>query len=107
MFQMSHPLRTDVETVEQLFGGLAVRIERIVSSGQRTAEGEWLDQEWDEWVALLEGTARLSFKDGTKISLNPGDWIVLPAHQRHRVEETSSSPPCIWIAVHVKPAALL
>jgi cupin 2 domain-containing protein len=107
IFEMPHPLRADVENVERLFGGPAVRIERIVSTGQRTPGGEWFDQEWDEWVALLEGTARLSLDDGTRIQMKAGDWIVLPAHQRHRVEETSSSPPCIWIAVHAKPVAPL
>lgn len=107
LFAMAHPLRADVETMEQLLGGPAVRIERIVSTGQRTAVGEWFDQEWDEWVALLGGAARLTLDDGTKIRMQPGDWILLPAHQRHRVEETSTSPPCVWIAVHVKPEALL
>lgn len=106
LFELPHPFRADLETKEHVLGGPAVRIERIVSTGQRTAEGEWFDQEWDEWVALLGGTARLSLADGTQIRMKPGDWMVLPAHRRHRVEETSSSPPCIWIAVHVNPAAL-
>jgi hypothetical protein len=50
------------ETFEQLAGGAAVRIERIVSFGQRSAEGFWFDQADDEWVVVLEGSAGLRFE---------------------------------------------
>ena len=36
-----------------------VRIERIVSTGQATPEGEWYDQAQDEFVLLVAGAARL------------------------------------------------
>jgi cupin 2 domain-containing protein len=50
----------------ELFEPLAhkgtVRIERILSHGQATPEGEWYDQDQDEWVLLLAGGAGLLFE---------------------------------------------
>ena len=77
-------------------GGLLV--ERIVSYGHATPEGTWYDQERDEWVAVLEGEARLRYEDGKEVALGRGDHVFLPRHVRHRVAYTSS--PCIWLAVH-------
>ena len=77
-------------------GGLLV--ERIVSYGHTTPEGEWYDQERDEWVVVLEGEAKLSFEDGREVFLCRGDHVVIHRHVRHRVVHTSS--PCIWLAVH-------
>jgi cupin 2 domain-containing protein len=77
-----------------------VLVERIVSAGQATPPGEWLEQERDEWVALLQGEAELGFADGSGVALGPGDSILIPARTEHRVERTSSHPPCIWLAVH-------
>ena len=47
------------EWMENLFGVVGARVERIVSSGQATPAGEWLSQDWTEWVALLSGAAGL------------------------------------------------
>lgn len=63
--------------------------------------GEWYDQERDEWVILLRGTAELRARDN-RIELNQGDYLYIPAHQKHRVEYTSSDPACIWLAIHFK-----
>jgi cupin 2 domain-containing protein len=104
LLEIPRTLRAGIETAEDLLGRPGVRIERIISTGQRTAAGEWYDQAWDEWVALIQGTALLSFADGTLRRLGPGDWMFLPAHHRHRVEETSASPACIWLAIHVQPS---
>lgn len=92
------------EVFENLLDHPGARIERIVSAGQRTPEGEWYDQAGDEWVALLTGSATLRFEEGARVELAPGDWLLLPAHARHRVEATSEQPPCIWLAVHLPPA---
>jgi len=79
------------------------RIERIVSAGQRTPDGEWYDQAGDEWVVLIQGEAELSFADGRRLCMMPGDHVLIPAHVRHRVENTSTQPPSVWLAVHVDP----
>ena len=86
-----------------LFDRPAARLERIVSTGQSTPPGTWYDQPGDEWVALLAGRATLRFEDGGLVELAPGDWLLIPAHERHRVEATSAEPPCVWLAVHAAP----
>ncbi len=75
-------------------------VERIVSTGQSTPPGEWLEGDRDEWVVLLQGAAEIGFADGTRTRLAPGDYVLLPAGLRHRVERTSVEPACIWLAVH-------
>lgn len=99
-------LTPEAEQFQTLLESAGVRIERILSTGQTTAPGEWYDQEGDEWVTLLQGEAVLSFADGTRLRLAAGDYLSIPARQRHRVEYTSDEPPCIWLAVHIpRPAA--
>ncbi len=88
------------ESFEPLASSSQVLVERIISTGQTTPAGEWYDQERDEWVILLQGQARLSFGSGSQIHLQTGDYLLIPAHHRHRVEYTSTEPPCIWLAIH-------
>jgi cupin 2 domain-containing protein len=90
------------ELVEQVAVGEGVAIERIVSAGQATPAGEWLEQERDEWVVLLEGEAELAYEDGSRLRLGSGDHVLIPAGERHRVEWTRTEPPCIWLAVHAQ-----
>lgn len=76
-------------------------IERIVSEGQATTEGEWYDQAWDEWVILLSGSAGLLFRgDSASQILNPGDYVMIPAGCKHRVEWTDPDQKTVWLAVH-------
>ena len=81
-------------------GGGGILLERIVSTGQATPRGAWLEQERDEWVALLDGVAELAFEDGSHLRLVPGDHVLIRAGERHRVEWTRPDPPCVWLAVH-------
>lgn len=92
------------ERFESLVSTDNILIERIISTGQVTPTGEWYDQEQDEWVILLQGEASLAYADGKQIKLTAGDYLFIPAHQKHRVEYTSSEPPCIWLAVHGNPS---
>ena len=82
-----------------------LRIERIVSTGRVIPEGQWYDQETDEWVLLVEGAARLRIEGESEDRLlAEGDWILLPAHCRHRVTWTRTElPPTVWLAVHFVP----
>ncbi|MBK8896232.1 MAG: cupin domain-containing protein [Candidatus Competibacteraceae bacterium] len=90
------------EQFDELLHTESCRLERIVSSGQATPAGEWYDQAWDEWVVLLQGQAALLFagEDAPRL-LNPGDYVYIPAHYRHRVEQTSETPPAVWLALHL------
>lgn len=99
LYTLPTPL-PDEERAEPLNAGTDVLIERIISSGQTSPPGFWYDQDRDEWVALLQGEAVLAFADGRRVSLAAGDWLLIPAHEKHRVEHTSAAPPCIWLAVH-------
>lgn len=92
----------DQEIFEALVPDQGVLIERIISSGQATPENQWFDQERDEWVVLLQGEAEIGWENGRHLKLLAGDWLLIPAHDRHRVLGTSSDPPCIWLAVHAK-----
>jgi len=94
------------ELPEELFAILAenksTRIERIVSDGHASPEGFWYDQERDEWVLLVSGSAVLSIETETgigQLQMNPGDHLLIPAHRRHRVEATSVTEKTIWLAV--------
>ncbi len=87
-----------VEHFETITRGQNVRIERIVSNGNTTPEGEWYDQSQTEWVIVLEGSGSIEFEEGRSVTLNKGDHLRIEKHERHRV--TLTSPNTIWLAVH-------
>ena len=80
-----------------------VQIERIVSAGRASPPGFWYDQAWDEWVIVLAGSARLRFEDeaGAR-QFGPGDYVLIPAHARHRIDWTSPDQPTVWLAMHFR-----
>ena len=75
-------------------------VERIVSHGSASPPGFWYDQPDDEWVMVVTGSAELAFDDDSRMSMQPGDWVTIPAHRRHRVESTT--PDTVWLAVHLR-----
>jgi len=77
-----------------------VRIERIVSHGHVTHVGSWLDQDQHEWVIVLKGAARIRFEGEEPFEMKPGDFVNIPAHQRHLVEWTMPDEVTVWLAVH-------
>ena len=92
------------ELFETLLEGETFKLERIVSLGHATPEGQWYDQARDEWVALLCGAAKLEFEDKRElVALNPGDFMLLPARRRHRVAWTDPDQPTVWLALHYNP----
>jgi cupin 2 domain-containing protein len=77
-----------------------LKIERIVSMGQESPPGFWYDQPWAEWVVVLAGSAGLRFEDEAEVKvLSEGDYILIPARVKHRVEWTCKDPATIWLAV--------
>ncbi|MDP4014296.1 MAG: cupin domain-containing protein [Candidatus Nanopelagicales bacterium] len=87
------------EHVEVLLAGTGWRLERIISRGQTTPEGQWYDQEEDEWVAVLAGSARLEVAGQVDLELGAGDAVLLPAHRRHRVSWTDETQATVWVAL--------
>jgi cupin 2 domain-containing protein len=89
------------EEFTELLAAEGLRIERIVSTGQASPPGFWYDQVRAEWVLVLSGTAGLLFEDEqTPRELKRGDYLLVPAGRRHRVEWTDATQPTIWLAVH-------
>ena len=89
------------ELIDPIVSATDLRIERIVSTGQATPAGEWLDQDRDEWVVVLRGEAALRFEDeASERVMKPGDWVLIPARRRHRVTRTAAAEPTVWLAVH-------
>jgi cupin 2 domain-containing protein len=78
-----------------------VKIERIISEAHSSPPGFWYDQEKNEWVMLLRGSAGILFEGSDETTvLKPGDWINIPAHHKHRVEWTDPKEKTIWLVVH-------
>ena len=77
-----------------------VKIERIVSHSHASPEDFWYDQDGDEWVMILTGSATLEFAGGEVIEMGAGDYLTIPRHLKHRVARTSQET--IWLAVHLK-----
>ena len=89
------------EVLETILQTQQFKIERIISHGHDTAEGEWYDQDKNEWVLVLKGNAGLLFEgDDETVTMKTGDFINIPAHRKHRVEWTDPEEKTIWLAIH-------
>ncbi len=89
------------EVFETLLQTQQFKIEKIISQGHATAKAEWYDQDKNEWVLVLKGNAGLQFEGNDKtVVLKTGDYINIPAHQKHRVEWTEPEEKTIWLAIH-------
>jgi cupin 2 domain-containing protein len=88
------------EQIVELLSAQNVRIERIVSTGHATALDEWYNQDRSEWVLLLAGSAGLIFEgESEPLLLEPGSYVHIAAHVRHRVAWTDPLIPTIWLAI--------
>ncbi len=90
------------EVFEIIFNNEYLKIERITSKGQKSPNGFWYDQDWAEWVLLLQGNAEIEFKDEGITKMNPGDYIYIPPNKKHRVNYTNPDIETIWLAIIVK-----
>lgn len=77
-------------------------IEKIISAGQITEEDIWLEEDKDEFVVLLQGESEIKYFDGKVFKMKSGDYLLIPANTKHRVNYTSSEPKCIWLAIYIK-----
>jgi cupin 2 domain-containing protein len=82
------PRQADQELFTELLCRNGVRIERIVSTGQFTPTDKPYNQEDDEWVLLLSGSAGLWIEGEGDRDLRPGDHVLIPAYRPHRVRWT-------------------
>ena len=80
-----------------------LRVERIVSQGHASPPGFWYDQDENELVILLEGSAAVQFGDNNEpVELRRGSYLNIPAHARHRVVWTDRNQQTIWLAIHYR-----
>ena len=97
------PAELPDELFEEIIAGNEFRMERIISYNHHSPEGFWYDQDENELVLLLQGSAGLSFEGADKsVVLRPADYIVIPKHLRHRVEWTDPDQKTVWLALFYK-----
>lgn len=89
-------LKTGEEHFETLLEHKKVTIQKILSKDLHN--GAWYEQDNDEWVVLLEGSAVVEYETRVQ-ELKAGDTLFIPRGLRHRVKETSSD--ALWLAVHI------
>ena len=61
------PAELEEELFQELISKDGFKIERIISKGHITGDGEWYDQKSDEWVMVLRGEAVLEFEKGEDV----------------------------------------
>ncbi len=82
----------------EIFKNEHIRVEKIVSNGQKSPDGFWYEQSESEYILLLSGSAILEFED-FEIELKAGDCLNIDALLKHRVKYTSHDEPTLWFAV--------
>lgn len=87
------------EIIEEILNTDNIRIERIISDGQTSPDEFWYEQKENEWLIILEGDAILEYQDSQEKKLKKGDYVYIPAMQKHRVKEISQTQKTIWLAV--------
>ena len=103
LFAVPVNVAAEDEQFDKLLSGSAFRVDRIVSMGQASPPGFWYDQDDNEWVALLSGSAEIQFEDEPQPRrMAPGDWVDIKAHRRHRVNRTDPTQPTVWLAIHYR-----
>jgi cupin 2 domain-containing protein len=100
IFELDESLTDGEESFETLLESGNVLLEKITTYGKLKSPGKWYDQDRDEWVMLLQGNATIEFVPDDTLELQKGDFILIPAHKKHRVTKTSHNPDCIWLALH-------
>lgn len=93
------PSNIPEEIIETLIDSDGRKVERIISKGHVSPKDFWYDQDKNEFVILLKGSAKLLFENDEQIILSAGDYINIPAHKIHRVEWTDSKIETIWFAI--------
>lgn len=94
------PIGASEEQIKVLAESKGMVIERIVSHGH--VSSKWYDQAETEFCSVLRGAADLLFEGARPVRMNPGDWVIIPPHAKHKVSWTLESEPTIWIAVKWK-----
>ncbi len=93
------PGNTSKEVFEDIVSADGVRIERIISNGHSSPDSGWYDQDENEWVMVIKGSARLVFEGDQEVLLCEGDYLNIPRHTKHKVAWTDPDNITVWLAV--------
>lgn len=88
------------EVIQEFFKHKNIRLEKIVSNQSSSPDDFLYDQEEDEWLIVLQGSATLLVED-KKVFLKSGDSYFLRKHQKHKVLETSAEGKTVWLACFI------
>jgi cupin 2 domain-containing protein len=95
------PAELPEEFFDTICSTACVKIERIVSKGHASPKDFWYDQDWNEFVLVVQGSAGVKFEgEDDLVVLKAGDYLNISPHVKHRVGWTDSSCETIWLAVH-------
>jgi cupin 2 domain-containing protein len=95
------PTRLPEELATTILQAGSFRIERIISQGHASPPGFWYDQDDNEWVVVLEGSAAVEFEGRAEaVVLQRGSHLNIPARVRHRVAWTDPQGKTVWLAIH-------
>ncbi len=95
----SLPKNLKNEVFETIIKNDNIELERIISKGHKSPENSWYNQDKNEWVMVVSGSAILTFEDKEDVSLNAGDYITIPAFQKHKVSWTDPDVETVWLAL--------
>jgi cupin 2 domain-containing protein len=91
------------ELCTTILAAKGLRVERIVSQGHASPPGFWYEQDENELVVVLEGSAAVQFDgDAEPVELRHGSFLNIPAHTRHRLVWTDPSEKTVWLAIHYR-----
>ena len=93
------PSTVNEELVSEILVSSHIRIEKIVSKGHTSPPAGWYDQKENEWVMVLQGSGTLIFENGTEVCLGKGDYLNIPAHEKHKVSWTDPNQLTVWLAL--------
>lgn len=88
------------EAVYQAMKSKNVRVE-LIRSGYSETPSKIYDQDENEFVMIIDGSAELFFEEGNQtIQMLANDFVNIPAHSRHRVNKVRKDT--YWLAVFYK-----
>jgi cupin 2 domain-containing protein len=91
------------ELFTPLLQGSSLRVERIVSHGHASPPGFWYNQDDNEWVLVVAGSATIEFEGQPEpVQLRRGSYLKIPAHAKHRVTWTDPNEKTVWLAIHYR-----
>ena len=94
------PQKFEKEIIQEILKTDKFSVERIISECHSSPKDYWYDQETNEFVLLISGSAGIMFEDKELKTLNPGDYLLIEAHKKHRVDWTDSKTKTVWLTIH-------